>query len=138
MTKTAAFPTIKALQCYAAMLGFSEGRREPFDGEEKENIEWHTFENDGYTHFIYMISLAHKKNIDILKYDVEGSRTLGAEEDMVKIFEEYANGGFNLMQIWFDKSPEDPFGIVGIISGLQKGGYMTVKESPKEFDDPDF
>ncbi len=137
-SNTSAFPTIKALQCYAAMVGFQEGRRDPFDKDERENIEWHTFKNDDYTDYIYMIALAETKSLDVLRYDVESSDMGGFKEDMVKIFEEYANGGFYILQNWLNKQPGDPYGAKAIISGLQKSGYLINKTPKEEFDEVEF
>lgn len=134
-SNTAAFPTIKALQCYAAMLGFEEQRRKPFDKDEKENIEWHTFRNEGYTDYIYMIALAETQSLGVLRYDVENSASTGFGEDMVKIFEEYANGGFHIMQAWLDKLPGDPYGAKAIITGLQRSEYLTNNTVIEKFDE---
>lgn len=134
----AAFPTIKALQCYAAMVGFEQERRVPLEKGENENIEWHTFNNDGYTDYIYLIALAETKSLGVLRYDVENSDSGGFSEDMVKIFEEYANGGFQILQSWLDKSPGDPYGAKAMIAGIQKAGYLAVKESKENFDEVEF
>lgn len=137
-SNAAAFPTIKALQCYAAMIGFQEDRREPFDKDERENIEWHTFNNDGYTDYIYMIALAETQSLGVLRYDVENSDPSGFGEDMVKIFEEYANGGFYILQTWLDKHPGDPYGAKAIIAGLQRSGHLTNETAREKFDEVEF
>lgn len=120
----AAFSTIKSLQCYAAVLGFDQGRRETFERKNSENIEWHTFSNDDYTQYIYLIALAETNTIDVLRYDVENSDTGGLSEDMVRIFEEYAHGGFHILQSWMDRQPGDPYGSKALISGLHKASYL--------------
>ena len=137
-TGVAAFPTIKALQCYAAMVGFDQGRREALDRADTENIEWHTFNNDGYSEYIYLIALAKTRNLGVLRYDVENSDTGGFSEDMVKIFEEYANGGFQVLQSWLDKSPGDPYGAKALIAGLQRAGHLTARENKENFDELEF
>ena len=138
-TGIAVFSTIKALQCYAAVLGFDHGRREKFDRKDTDNIEWHTFNNDDYTQYIYLSALAEANSMDVLKYDVEQSDFTGLSDDMVKIFEEYAHGGFNILQNWLDKNPADTFGAKAIISSLHKKGYLdddAKKET--EFDEVNF
>ncbi len=137
-TGVAAFPTIKALQCYAAMVGFDQGRREPLERGDTENIEWHTFNNDGYTEYIYLIALAETRNLGVLRYDVENSDTGGFSEDMVKIFEEYSNGGFQILQSWLDKSPGDPYGAKALVAGIQRAGYLTANENKENFDEVEF
>ncbi len=137
-TDRSVFPTVKALQCYAAVLGFDQGRRQKFDQSHADNIEWHTFNNDGYTHYIYLIALAETKDIEVLRYDEENSDALGFSEDMVKIFEEYANGGFNILHGWLNKTPGDPYGSKAIIAGLQREGYLSVMDSDETFDPIEF
>lgn len=134
----AAFPTIKALQCFAAMLGFEQGRRVPLEKGDSENIEWHTFNNDGYTEYIYLIGLAETRSLGVLRYDVETSDTGGFSEDMVKIFEEYANGGFQILQTWLDKSPGDPYGAKALIAGIQRAGHLSAAENKEDFDEIEF
>lgn len=133
-TGMAAFPTKKALQCYAAVLGFDQNRRTPLEKGDLENIEWHTFNNDQYTDYIYLIALAETKNLNVLRYDVENSDTGGFSEDMVKIFEEYANGGFHILQTWLHKSPNDPYGAKALIASIQRTGYLISEDSRKEFE----
>ena len=137
-TGVQAFPTIKALQCYAAVIGFDQGRRDPLEKGDNDNIEWHTFNNDGYTEYIYLIALAESQNIGVLRYDEEIGDPKGFEEDMVKIFEEYSNGGFNIIQSWLDKTPGDPYGAKAIIAGLQRVGYLNQQSSQEKFADVEF
>lgn len=137
-TGVKAFPTIKALQCYAALLGFDQKRREPFDRKDAENIEWHTFNNDGYTEYIYLIALAETKSINVLKYDVENSLPADSEEDMVKIFEEYANGGFAILETWMSKTPGDPYGAKALINGLDRAKYLVQPQAEQTFDEVEF
>jgi dnd system-associated protein 4 len=137
-TGIAAFPTIKALQCYAALLGFDQKRREPLDKKETENIEWHTFNNDGYTQYIYLIALAETKSINVLKYDVDNSQPGDAEEDMVRIFEEYANGGFAILESWLSKTPGDPYGAKAILNGLNRANYLVQPQTESKFDEVEF
>jgi len=138
-TGVAVFPTVKALQCYAAVLGFDRDRRESFDRKETDNIEWHTFQNDGYTQYIFLIALAASDTMNVLEYDIEESFSSPATDDMVKIFEEYAHGGFNILQTWIDKEPGELFGTKAIMNGLLKHGYLN-KDSvlDSEFQDPEF
>lgn len=137
-TDMSVFKFIKSLQCYAALLGFQEGKRMPFDNEDKENIEWRIFETDGYTDYIFLIALAETQDTHVLKYDEVNSDTDNHSEDMVKIFEEYANGGFHILQSWMDKSPGDPYGTNAIIAGLQKSGLLNQNEQKPVLEDVEF
>lgn len=140
-TGVAVFPSKKALQCYAAVLGFEKGKRVPIPKGDMDSIEWHTFNNDDYTDFIYLIALAEAKNVNILRYDVENSDTGGYGEDMVGIFEEYSNGGFEILQSWLDKTPSDPFGKDAIILGMQRQNFLRISEEQEtvtEFEKAEF
>jgi len=134
------FTTIKDLQCYAAMLGFQMNRREPFDRKTDaiEDIQWATFDDGKCPSYIYLIALAETGNVSVLRYDIENSDTGGYSEDMVKIFEEYANGGFHVLQSWLDKTPGDPYGASAVIQGLKKEGFLKKKETGSEFDPVEF
>lgn len=127
-TGLAVFSTIKALQCFAAVLGFDQGRRKKLDRGNTENIEWHTFENTHHTHYIYLIALAETTNLNALKYDVENSDDSESGENMVEIFEEYANGGFEIIRGWLEKTPGDPYGDKALLVAIEKAGF-TKKEA---------
>lgn len=134
------FPFKKATMCYAAILGFKKGRRAKLPNSDVDTIEWHTFANGGYADYIYMIALAHAKDLDVLRYDIKNSDPSGFDEDMVTIFEEYANGGLEIMQTWLRKKPGDVHGHEAIIAGLKREGLLNLtKTDPgQNFDDPDF
>ena len=135
-TQQKVFPFKKATMCYAAILGFKKNKRVPLSDSHVDTIEWHTFENGDYTEYIYLIALAHSKNVDVLRYDVENSDSAGFKEDMVTIFEEYANGGLEIMQNWMSKKPGDAFGNEAIIAGLKREGFLNLStfEKPSTFD----
>jgi len=136
-TGRAVFSTIKALQCFAAVLGFDHERREKLDRSNVENIEWHIFENTNDTYYIYLIALAEAKNLNILKYNNETATSDNPKsEDMFTIFEEYANGGFHIIRKWLNKNPGDPYGNKAILAGMEKTGYMKMEAS--EFEDVEF
>ncbi len=137
-SEVAAFPHIKDVQVYAALLGFQNGRREAFDRRDAENIEWHIFDSDSLTHYIYLIALAETKDINILKYDEQNSELNGASEDMVKIFEEYAQGGFLILENMVAKAGGDPYGAKAILDGLRRAGFMTQPEAEAHFGEVSF
>jgi len=127
-TGVAVFPTIKSLQCFAAVLGFDRKRRVELDRSNVENIEWHTFNNDKLTHYIFLIALAETKELNVLKYDENIQDTEQVSGDMVKIFEEYANGGFEIISSWLDKTPGDPYGDKAILVAMNRAKYLDVEE----------
>ena len=137
-TGVAVFQHIKALQCFAAIVGYDQGRRVKLDRGNTENIEWHTFENTKHTHYIYLIALAESNDVNILKYNVETSESSpsGEDMDMVRIFEEYANGGFEIIRGWLSKSPGDPYGDKALLVAMEKAGYL--KKDEQEFSEVEF
>lgn len=89
--KSSIFPTFRELMCFAALLGFSESRRIKLDEKyEKIGIENVVWENHPAQDIIFLIALAESKDPNILRD--------GHETECVKIFEEYANGGFEVIQ----------------------------------------
>lgn len=85
------FPTIRELLCFAALLGFSEGRRVPLDKSEGlEDVSYQQFERGDAEDLIYLIALADTNDPDILRDGEEGR--------CAEIFEEYANGGLGIIK----------------------------------------
>ena len=90
-TERTLFPTIRELLCFAALLGYSERRRLPLDKKKGfEDVSYQQFERGDAEDLIYLIALAETKNPEVLK---DGEESLCAE-----IFEEYANGGLQVIQ----------------------------------------
>ena len=84
------FPTIRELLCFSALLGYSEQRRLPLDKEQGvEDISYQQFERGDAEDLIYLIALADTKDPEILKD--------GEENRCANIFEEYANGGLQII-----------------------------------------
>jgi dnd system-associated protein 4 len=85
------FPTIRELLCFAALLGYSEGRRIPLDRSQGvEDVSYQQFERGDAEDLIYLIALADSHDPEILKDGEEGR--------CAEIFEEYANGGFGVLK----------------------------------------
>lgn len=90
-TERTLFPTIRELLCFAALLGYSEKRRLPLDKDKGvEDVSYQQFERGEAEDLIYLIALAETKDPEILKDGEEGQCAL--------IFEEYANGGLQIMR----------------------------------------
>ena len=84
------FPTIRELLCFAALLGYSENRRLPLDKEKGvEDVSYQQFERVDAEDLIYLLALAESNDPSILNE--------GEEERCVNIFEEYANGGLQII-----------------------------------------
>ena len=95
------FQYLKDLMVFAAMVGFSAGKREAIQGESVEII-LDTYSSDQKDGFIYLLALIEEKNGDCLK-----DANLHAS---VKIFEEYCNAGLAIIKGWLDSNPTDPSG----------------------------
>jgi dnd system-associated protein 4 len=88
------FPTIRELLCFTALLGYSEGRRVPLDNKAGvEDISYQQFERGDAEDLIFLLALAETKDPEVLKDGEEGR--------CAQIFEEYANGG---LQIIYDQT----------------------------------
>lgn len=84
------FPTIRELLCFAALLGYSENRRLPLEREKGlEDVSYQQFERGDSEDLIFLIALADSKDPNILKD--------GEERRCAEIFEEYANGGLQII-----------------------------------------
>ena len=84
------FPTIRELLCFAAMLGYSERRRLPLDRPKGvEDLAFQIFERGEAVDIIFLIALAETKDSEVLKD--------GNEDKCALIFEEYANGGLQIL-----------------------------------------
>lgn len=85
------FPTIRELLCFAALLGYSEGRRIPLDRSEGvEDISYQQFERGDAENLIFLIAVAETKDVNVLRED--------NEIQCAEIFEEYANGGLAIIK----------------------------------------
>ena len=90
-TQRTLFPTIRELLCFAALLGYSEKRRLPLDKNKGvEDVSYQQFERGDAEDLIYLIALADTKDPEVLKD--------GGEERCATIFEEYANGGLQVIK----------------------------------------
>lgn len=114
------FPTIRELMCFAATLGFEHKRRNPIQDEYLE-IDSRNFENsETAVDLLYLIGLASEKNVNILR-DEETDK-------MVSIFEEYAQGGFEILESWLREKPEDTDGDKAILAALNKNDFLSTRD----------
>ena len=111
------FGTIKQLMIFAAMLGFSKQRRTPLSSEYGyEDIMYETFTTDDSHDYIFLVAVAHIGDASILAED--------NDEEIVTIFEEYANGGFEIISDWMFQNKDLNVGYKAIASGLLDEGFM--------------
>jgi len=84
------FPTIRELLTFCALLGYYNNKRVPLDKlAGTEDIQGVTYEDTEALEFIWLIGLAETMNLETLKD--------GNEKICSQIFEEYANGGLDLL-----------------------------------------
>ena len=110
------FQTIRELLCFAAMLGFQKKKRSKIHANERgEDVMIEEFERVNAVDYIYCIAVAETGGMEILKAD--------SEEDMVTIFEEYINGGLEILKGWKTKY-NDEIGQRAILQGLKNEGFI--------------
>lgn len=132
--KPSVFPTVKALLSFASLLGFDQSSKTELTNRGNlESIEWKTIEKTDEDHYIYLTSLADTMDTSILKYDIDNSSSEKSNNlDMVQIFEEYANGGLEIIRNWLNNYPTDTIGGEAILAGLEKLGYLEEVETKEE------
>ncbi|WOD40341.1 DNA phosphorothioation-associated protein 4 [Nodosilinea sp. E11] len=114
---TGPFQTYADVVTFAAAFGFSKKNRVPFEQASKRDpdpIPGDQFKNRG---LIDLIAITETQNPNILSSSDE------QVQEKARIFEEYANGGFELL--------EDKFGGVGDIS---KQIFLFIKSLDRTFD----
>ena len=105
------FQYIKDLMIFAAMIGYSEGKREPVHGDAIDII-MDTYASDQKDGFIYLFALIESKDGSCLK-DIN-------LHSSVRVFEEYCNAGLAIIQGWLDAAPGDPSGVDTILDHVYK------------------
>ena len=120
------FPTIRELLSFAAMLGFSEDRKTKLDKsaglEDIQPPQYESSQGSTALEILWAIAVAHTKSTDILKD--------GMERECTDIFEEYANGGLDIISDWILSAADKP-SYEAIIQGLQRYDLLnlTVKDN---------
>lgn len=94
--KTSPFQTYVEVMVFAAALGVQRKKRSPLieiSKREPGPIEQEYFATKGYDVLIKLLAIAEIKNIDILSLNNEEY-----DDKRTQIFEEYANGGLEILQ----------------------------------------
>lgn len=90
------FHTLREALTFCAVLGYKERRRKPLDPSAGiEDIAGAQFFNNEAVDTLFALALAETKGSDILRIE--------HEKNCVQIYEEYANGGLDLVQSWIDR-----------------------------------
>lgn len=122
--KDAIFPTLREALSFCAVLGYKERRRAPFDhGAGTEDIAGAQYQLNEAVDVVFALALADHKDSDILRPD--------RERDCIQIYEEYANGGLELVQGWLDR-----FADIGVEDALWRGLNSIGVRPPASGDRP--
>lgn len=90
------FPTLREALTFCAVLGYKERRKKKLNSSMgTEDIAGAQYQSNDAVDVMFALALADEKDSDILRPD--------RESDCVKIYEEYANGGLELIQNWVDR-----------------------------------
>lgn len=90
------FPTLREALTFCAVLGYKERRRLPLDSSAgTEDIAGAQYQTNDAVDAMFALALAETKASDVLRLD--------REKECVEIYEEYANGGLDLVQSWIDR-----------------------------------
>lgn len=117
-----AFSTMRELMCFAAALGYENARRKPLS-EDTLEIDARNWSNSQEAmDLLYLIALVGEKDGEILRED--------RIDDAVSIFEEYANGGFEVLAQWLKEKPDDLNGDRAILAALAKYGFLGDDSTP--------
>lgn len=94
--ESAMFPTLREALTFCAVLGYKERRKLPLDPNAgTEDIAGAQYQLNEAVDAIFALALADAKTSDILRPE--------REKECVQIYEEYANGGLELIQSWIDR-----------------------------------
>jgi len=97
------FETYVELLCFCACLGYSRNSRLAFEGSA-EAVPWHIFENRGKDSVVNLVAAVAAEDFNIVGPD--------RFKDKLTVFEEYANGGLEILSQMIDKSPKTPFDVI--------------------------
>ena len=90
------FATLREALTFCAVLGFKERRKKPLDSSTgTEDIAGAQYQTNEAVDVMFALALADAKSSDILRPDREG--------ECVRIYEEFANGGLELVESWIDR-----------------------------------
>jgi len=122
-TKQPIFPTFRDLLCFSAVLGFETGTQLKLDPKSDDFVDGRVFVKDDLSmDLLYVIALAKKRDVEIVREE--------NEDTMVQIFEQYANGGLQVLSDWLKEHPEDPDGDKALLAALVSKGFLENEEKP--------
>lgn len=115
------FSSMREVQTFAAILGYDQGKKTSLSNDLFE-IDSRIIERSPETMItIDLLAVAVTGGFDILDSSME--------EERIRIFEECAEGGFEILSEWLNALPQDPFGENAILAGLIENGYIENSKS---------
>ncbi len=94
--ESAIFGTLREALTFCAVLGYKERRRLPHDPNAgTEDIAGAQYQLNEAVDMVFALALADAKESDVLRPE--------REKDCVQTYEEYANGGLELVQSWIER-----------------------------------
>ena len=119
---TAAFREIWRLLLFAAALGFKNGRRDPLiNADTGDAIRQEIFGNSpAWPGVLFLMGLVETNATDVLMASEE------AEDQRIKVFEEYANGGLAILEDYFKVGSCNLDGLLNFIQS-QTAEVQTTK-----------
>lgn len=122
-TRTPVFRTIMDLLIFAAGVGLRHDRHLPVPSSGKE-VPIRVFENNQKDGYLYLVALATKQDPAVLEEK--------NDDEIAKIFEEYAAGGLEQINDWLTKNANDFSGVDTILAEMQN--YVPL--DPQEVENP--
>jgi dnd system-associated protein 4 len=90
------FNTLREALTFCAILGYKERRKVPLSASAgTEDIAGAQYQTNEAVDMLFALALADSKTSDIFRPD--------REKECVQIYEEYANGGLELVQSWIER-----------------------------------
>ena len=118
------FPTLRDLLCFSAVLGYQVERKSALT-DPVPFVDGRIFENEPQSpELMFLIGLAETKDVDCLREE--------NEDDLVSLFEMYADGGLDVLAEWLKDTPSDPSGDRAILEALKRHGYLELQDKPPE------
>jgi dnd system-associated protein 4 len=119
------FGTMRDVLVFAAAVGYSQNKSKPL-GKKTSDIPFRIFESKPeLVEFMYLLALASSKDKDIVQASTEN------DDKIATIFEQYANGGLELISEWLHENPKDVYGVETLISVLQRDYLSAIERVPE-------
>jgi dnd system-associated protein 4 len=116
-TGRAIFPTIMDLLVFAAMVGIELDRREKVEASA-QSVPWRVFQNNHKDGLVMLVGLWRARSLEGVS---------PAELDSAQLeFEQYANGGLQVISEWLQENPADANGDHTLLSKITDKIAMNV------------